>query len=420
MNIGGEARPRAACEDNGNSTEEKVMKRIGSPRRLGAITAAVLAAGALLAASSALSQQQGKLKVGLMLPYTGTYAALGNAITNGFKLAIEENGGKVGGREIEYFVVDDESDPAKAPENANKLIKRDNVDVMVGTVHSGVALAMSKVARDTNTLLIIPNAGADDITGPLCAANVFRTSFSNSQMGIAMGKVMADQKKKTAVTITWKYAAGEESIGGFKESFEAGGGKVTKELFLPFPQVEFQPLLTEIAALKPDVVYAFFAGGGAVKFVKDYAAAGLNKTIPLVGPGFLTDGTLEAQGESAQGLLTTLHYADGLNNPKNNAFRAAYMKAYKIEPDVYAMQGYDAAQLLAVGMNAVKGDTAKRAELVAAMGAAKLDSPRGPLALNRGHNPIHDIYLRKVEGKENKFVSVAVKNLTDPPRGCKL
>jgi branched-chain amino acid transport system substrate-binding protein len=387
--------------------------------RVGAIVAA-FAAGALLAASPALSQQQGKLKVGLMLPYTGTYAALGTAITNGFKLAIAENGGKIAGREIEYYTVDDESDPAKAPDNASKLIKRDNVDVLVGTVHSGVALAMAKVARDNNTLLIIPNAGADDITGPLCAANIFRSSFSNSQMGIAMGKVMAEQTKKTAVTFTWDYAAGKESTGGFKEAFEAGGGKVVKELFLPFPQVEFQSYLTEIASLKPDVVYVFFAGGGAVKFVKDYAAAGLNKTIPLVGPGFLTDGTLDAQGDAAQGLLTTLHYGDGLNIPKNTAFRAAYSKAYGTPPDVYAVQGYDAAQLLIAGMNAVKGDTSKRAELVAAMASAKLDSPRGPMSLTKSHNPIHDIYLRKVEGKENKVMSVAVKNITDPPRGCKL
>jgi len=394
-----------------------MMKTNRTLRRLGAL-AAVIAAGALLPAGSALAQA--KLKVGLMLPYTGTYAALGNTITNGFKLAVAENGGKIAGREIEYFTVDDESDPAKAPENANKLVKRDQVDVMVGTVHSGVALAMAKVARDNNALLIIPNAGADDITGPLCAANIFRTSFSNSQLGIAMGKVMAEQKKKTAVTLTWDYAAGKESTGGFKEAFEAGGGKVIKEMFLPFPQVEFQSYLTEMAALKPDVVYVFFAGGGAVKFVKDYAAAGLPKTIPLVGPGFLTDGTLEAQGEAAQGLLTTLHYGDGLNNPKNNAYRAAYLKAYKIEPDVYSVQGYDAAQLLIAGMNAVKGDVSKRAELVKAMQTAKIDSPRGPLALNRGHNPIHDIYLRKVEGKENKVIGVAVKNLTDPPRGCKL
>jgi branched-chain amino acid transport system substrate-binding protein len=406
---------------NDKCHEEEAMTQFRKSPRFGAFAAAaatIVAAGLFAVAGNAQAPQ--KVKVGLMLPYTGTYAALGNAITNGFKLAIEENGGKIAGRDIEYFVVDDESDPAKAPDNANKLIKRDNVDVMVGTVHSGVALAMSKVARDNNTLLIIPNAGADDITGPLCAANVFRVSFSNSQPGIAMGKVMAEQKKKTAVTITWKYAAGEESIGGFKEGFEAGGGKVVKELFLPFPQVEFQPLLTEIASLKPDVVYAFFAGGGAVKFVKDYAAAGLNKTIPLVGPGFLTDGTLEAQGEAAQGMLTTLHYGDGLNNPKNIAFRAAYMKSYKTEPDVYAMQGYDAAQLLIVGMNAVKGDMSKRAELVKAMEAAKIDSPRGSLALSKSHNPIHDIYLRKVEGKENKVIGVAVKNLTDPPRGCKL
>jgi branched-chain amino acid transport system substrate-binding protein len=412
---------RAPRSGNTKPQEEIPMKRtLNHLRRVGAIAAVAAAAGLLLQAGTALAQQQGKIKVGLMLPYTGTYAALGNSITNAFKLAIDENGGKLGGRAIEYFTVDDESNPAKAPENANKLIKRDEVDVLVGTVHSGVALAMAKVARDTNTLLVIPNAGADDITGPLCAANVFRTSFSNSQMGIAMGKVMAEQKKKTAVTLTWKYAAGDESVGGFKESFEAGGGKVIKELALPFPQVEFQSYLTEIAALKPDVVYVFFAGGGAVKFVKDYAAAGLNKTIPLVGAGFLTDGTLEAQGETAQGLLTTLHYGDGLDNAKNKAFRAAYAKAFKTDPDVYAVQGYDAAQLLIVGMNAVKGDTTKRAELVKAMEAAKLDSPRGPLALNKGHNPIHNIYLRKVEGKENKVIGIAIKDLTDPPRGCKL
>jgi branched-chain amino acid transport system substrate-binding protein len=232
--------------------------------------------------------------------------------------------------------------------------------------------------------------------------------------------VMAEQKKKTAVTLTWKYAAGDESAGGFKEAFEAGGGKVIKELALPFPQVEFQSYLTEIAAMKPDVVYAFFAGGGAVKLVKDYAAAGLNRTIPLVGPGFLTDGTLEAQGDAAQGLLTTLHYGDGINNAKNGAFRAAYAKAFKSDPDVYAVQGYDAAQLLIAGVNAVKGDLTKRAELVKAMETANLDSPRGSFALTKSHNPIHDIYLRKVEGKENKVIGVAVKNLTDPPRGCKL
>lgn len=371
-----------------------------------------------LVASPAFAQE--KVKVGLMLPYTGTFAALGNAITNGFKLAIAEGGGKLGGREIEYVTVDDESDPAKAPENVNKLIKRDKVDVIVGTVHSGVAMAMAKAAKDNNALLLIPNAGQDEITGPMCAPNIIRTSFTNSAAGVAMGKVAAERGHKTAVTLTWKYAAGDQSVGGFKEAFEKGGGKVIKELTLPFPTVEFQPLLTEIASLKPDAVYVFFAGGGAVKLVKDYDAAGLRKTIPLYGAGYLTDGTLPAQGASAEGLLTTLHYADELDNPKNNAFRAAYKKAYNVEPDVYAVQGYDTGQLLAAGTKAVGGDMGKRDALIKAMQTAKIESPRGPFSLSKANNPIQDMYLRRVEGGKNKSIGIAIKAYADPATGCKM
>eukprot|EP01136_Pigoraptor_vietnamica_P001945 Opistho-1_new@29228 len=121
-------------------------------------------------ASAAGAQGTAKLKVGLMLPYSGTYTALGVAIENGFKLYVEQQGGKLAGREIEYFKVDDESDPAKATDNVNKLIKRDNVDVIVGTVHSGVAMAMAKAAKESGTVLIVPNAGADAVTGPMYSA----------------------------------------------------------------------------------------------------------------------------------------------------------------------------------------------------------------------------------------------------------
>lgn len=385
-----------------------------------ALGAALLASAVALGASPAFAQSQAKIKIGLMLPYTGTYAAIGTAIENGFRLYIDEHGGKLGGRELEYSKVDDESDPAKATDNVNKLIKRDNVDVLVGTVHSGVAIAMAKAAKDSRTLLIVPNAGADAVTGAMCAQNIFRSSFSNWQPAFAMGQLAAKKGMKKAVTITWKYAAGEESVAAFKEAFEKGGGQIVKSLTLPFPGVEFQALLTEIAATKPDVVYAFFAGGGAVKFVKDYAAAGLNRTIPLTGPGFLTDGTLDAQGAAAQGMLTTLHYADGLNTPRDNAFRLAYVKAYKLQPDVYAVQGYDAAQMLGIGLAAVKGDVSKKAEFAAALEKAKIESPRGTFTLSKAHNPVQDIYLRRVVGKENKVEGVAIKALADPARGCRM
>lgn len=387
-------------------------------RRQLAATAVALAA--MAAPFAAYTQAAPKLKVGLMLPYTGTFAALGNAIENGFRLQIAETGGKIAGREVEFFKVDDESDPSKATDNVNKLVKRDAVDVLVGTVHSGVAMAMAKVAKDSGTLLIVPNAGADAVTGAMCAPNIFRSSFSNWQPGYAMGEVMAKKGHKKVVTITWKYAAGDESVKGFKEAFEKGGGAVVKELSLPFPNVEFQALLTEIAATKPDAVYTFFAGGGAVKFVKDYAGAGLKKSIPLYGAGFITDGTLEAQGDAADGLFTTLHYADSLETPRDKAFRLAYAKAYKLQPDVYAVQGYDAAQMLSIGLNAVKGDVSKKAEFAAALQKTKIDSPRGAFSLSKAHNPVQDIYLRQVVGKENKLVGVASKGLADPARGCKM
>ncbi len=379
-----------------------------------------LTATALAISGSAAIAQQPPLKVGLMLPATGTFAALGDAIEKGFKLHVQEQGGKLAGREIQYFKVDDESDPSKATDNVNKLIKRDGVDVIVGTVHSGVALAMARAAKESNTLLIVPNAGADAITGPQCAPNIFRSSFSNWQPGYATGVIAAGKGYKRAMTITWNYAAGTETVKGFTEAFEKGGGKVVKDLSLPFPNVEFQALLTEIAAQKPDVVFAFFAGGGAVKFVKDYDGAGLRKTVPLMGSGFLTDGTLEAQGAAAQGLITSLHYGDNIETPRNTAFRNKYAVAYKANPDVYAMQGYDAAQMLAAGLTAVKGDFKQRDALIAAMKKAQIDSPRGKFTLSPQHNPTQDFYIREVKGNYNVVTGVAVKALPDPGRGCKM
>jgi branched-chain amino acid transport system substrate-binding protein len=156
-----------------------------------------------------------------------------------------------------------------------------------------------------------------------------------------------------------------------------------------------------------------------VKFVKDYDAAGLKAKIPLYGNGFLTDGTLQAQGASAQGIYTTLHYADSLDIPKDREFRLSYAKTYKLQPDVYAVQGYDAAQLLDVGLRAVKGDVKAAKPMIAAMEGVTIDSPRGKWKMSRAHNPIQDSYLRQVVGEQNKYVGVAWKALEDPARGCK-
>ena len=398
-----------------------MTSRLPSRRLILSQSAAVIGAASTgLLLPQMVRAQSGKVRVGFMLPYTGTFAQLGVAIENGFRLAINQQGGKLGGREIEYFKVDDESEPSKGIENATKLVQRDKVDVLVGTVHSGVQMGIQKVARDTGVLSLIPNAGVHAATRSLCAPNVFRTSFTNSQPTRALGPAMIAKGHKKAVWITWKYAAGDEAFEGFKESYTAAGGTIIKELGLPFPNVEFQALLTEIAALKPDAVACFFAGGGAAKFIRDYAAAGLKGKIPLYGSGFLTEGVLEAAGPAADGIITTMHYSDSLDTPRNKAFRLAYATAFRSQPDVYAMQGYDTGLLLIQGANAVKGDLNSKPALYKALESAVIDSPRGKWTMSKAHNPVQDIYLRIVENKENKVLGIAAKALADSGAGCKM
>ena len=364
--------------------------------------------------------QVNNLRVVFMRPYTGTYSQLGVAIENGVRMASAEKGGKLGGREIEWFKVDDESEPSKGVENAQKLVQRDKVDVLIGTVHSGVQMGIHKVARDTGVLNLIPNAGVHAATRALCAPNVCRASFTNSQPTMGLGKPMMDKGLKRAVWISWKYAAGDDALEGFKDSYTKAGGTIIKELSLPFPNVEFQALLTEIASLKPDAVACFFAGAGAAKFMKDYAAAGLQGKIPLWGSGFLTEGVLEASGAAAEGVMTTLHYADSLDTPRNKQFRTAYAGQFKLQPDVYAVQGYDSGQLLVQGLAAVKGDMSNKAALYKALETTVIDSPRGKWTMSKAHNPIQDIYLRVVEKGDNKVLGVAAKALADSGAGCKM
>lgn len=364
--------------------------------------------------------QANPVKLGLLLPYTGTYAPLGINITDALKLRLAEAGNKLGGRPVEIVQLDSEADPAKAPANTVKLITGEKVDFLIGPVHSGVAMAMCKIAREEGTMTVVANAGANAVTRAMCAPNIFRTSFSNWQANAPMGKVMAEAGHKNVVTMSWNYAAGQEMLDAFTEGFKARGGTVVKQMLVPFPDVEFQAQLTEIASLKPDAVFVFFSGGGAVKFLKDYAASGLKASTPLYGPGFVTDGTLEGAGPAAEGIKTTLHYADDLDTPLNQTFRAAFKKATSREADVFAVQGYDTGTLLVAAMGAVEGDLGAKKELISSMEKTEIASPRGKFTFSKAHNPIQDIYLREAKAGENHWIATAEKAVNDPGTGCKM
>ena len=362
------------------------------------------------------------IRIGLMLPFTGVYATLGENIAAGLELRLKTLGDRLGGRPYEIIRTDSEANPAKAIDNATKLVKGKEVDFVVGPVHSGVAMAMTKVMeKSPKTIMLCPNAGANDLTRGACAPNIFRTSFSNWQTGYSMGAELFKRGHKRIVTLTWKYAAGQEMMSALLEGYaQAGGGEAQEQLWVDFPNTEFQPVLTRIAALKPDAVFAFFSGAGAVKFIRDYAAAIDRSVIPLYGTGFLTEGVLDAVGDAAEGIVTTMHWAETLDTPENKLFMGDFRKATRHQADVFAVQGWDTGTVLYKAIDLVKGDTGATTALIKAMEETQIIGPRGTWTFSKSHNPIQDFYLRRVEKGRNQVLGVAVPKLEDPGIGCKL
>ena len=359
------------------------------------------------------------IKIGIFLPYTGTYAKLGSNIKDALILKIEENGGGVSGRKVEFVNIDSEMNVSKSTERINKLILRDKVDFLVGPVHSGIGMNMARIARKSGTILIVPNAGANEITGKFCAPNIFRTSFSSWQTAYPAGKVLLEDGMKRVVLIYWNYAFGKQTADAFRESFEKGGGRIIADIPTPFPKSEFQSFFTKIAALEPDAVFTFYSGGGAIQFMKDFKRAGLNRRIKLYST-FLTEGTAKAAGDASEGIRSTLHYATTLKNSMNERFKSVFLKKTGQEADVFAVQGYDAGELIIQGLKRTGGDTVSQKRLIEAMESSKIQSPRGEITFSKAHNPIQDIYLREVINGENEMIKIAMEKVNDPALGCEL
>ena len=265
--------------------------------------------------------------MGLLVPLAGVYASLGEDMRAGWELWLAENGGKLGGREVETVVADEGDGPETAIPALQKLLQRDKVDAVVGIVSSAVALGAQDLVNRSKKLLIIANAGANGITGEGTSNYIWRTSFTNSQVAFAMGQHLAKSgDAKRVYTIAPDYAAGAESVAGFVSAYKEGGGKSAGNAKPPFQTTsDYEPYLSRIRRSNADGTYCFFAGSEAVNFVKQYGQFGLSDRIPLFGAGFLTEGgVLKAQGKAAEGVQTALHYAASLDNEANTAFAEAY------------------------------------------------------------------------------------------------
>lgn len=369
-----------------------------------------LSAG-ILALGLCAAQAQEPLKIGVVSVLTGPQAALGQQLRDGFQLAIDQNGGKLGGVPVQVTVIDDELKPDVAVGKVRSFVEGGKVDFVVGPIFSNILGAIAKPVLDSGAFLISPNAGPSTLAGKACHQNFFVTSYQNDQVHEVLGKYAQDQGFKKAYIMAPNYQAGKDSLAGFKRYFK---GEVLDEVYVPLTSLDFSAELAKIAAAKPDVVFAFMPGGLGVNLVKQWSQAGLQGKIPFLSAFTVDESTLPAQQDAAVGLFGGMTWAPNLDNPQNKKFVTAYEAAYKIVPGSYAMQAYDAALLIDSAVKAA-GGTADKDKLRAAIKKADFTSLRGKFKFNTNGYPIQDFYLVKVAKRaDGKFqTEIAQKVFTD-------
>jgi branched-chain amino acid transport system substrate-binding protein len=354
----------------------------------------------------------GTVRVGLVIPQAGVYTPLGEDMQQGWELWLDQNDGKMAGYTVETEIADEGEGPDTGVPAVQRLLTEGNVDAMVGIVNSATALGVAEQVTEAETPLIIANAGAGAITKDAASPFVWRTSFTNAQVAAAMGEHLAAEGIGPVYVMAPDYAAGQEVVAGFTEAFEAGGGTLAGQALTPFGTTQdFQPFLSGVQSSGAAATFAFYAGGEAVSFVQQYAEFGLKDSVPLYGSGFLTEGSvLDAQGEAAVGVRTSLHYSTEVDNEANAEFVQAYQEAYDELPTVYAVQAYDAANVLARALEDA-GDLDGAAITDALDGLGEIDdSPRGPWSFN-GQTPEQSIYLREVSEDGGTLVNSVVTDL---------
>jgi len=353
------------------------------------------------------------VKVGLVVPQSGVYAALGTDMQRGWELWLADNGGKFGDYTVETVIADEGETPQTGVPAVQKVLQSDGVDVVVGLVNSATALGVRDLFTESKKLLIVTNAGAEAVTSTARTPYIWRSSFTNGQIAAAMGAHLAQSGFSEGVyAIAPDYAAGTEVITAFTKAFETGGGRVVGQAKPPFGTTsDYQPFLTGIQDSGARATFCFFSGAEAITFVRQYAQFGLATSIPLYGSGFLTEGNvLPQQGDAALGVQTTLHYTDQLDNPANRSFVEAYTAAHGEPPSCFSVQTWDAANAL---NRALQGGTALDGDALAvALGGLGTieDSPRGPWTFEN-QTPRQNIYLRRVENSGGTLVNAVVQDL---------
>lgn len=348
------------------------------------------------------------VKIGFLSTFSGPGAALGADQYDGFMLAVEQEGGRLGGIEVAVVKGDDEMKPDKGVQIARQFLMRDNVDIVTGVVFSNVMMAVHRPITSEKTFLIGSNAGPSPIAGADCSPYFFSTSWNNDQLHEAAGELMNRMNIKRVYLLAPNYQAGKDALEGFKRTYQ---GAVVDETLSQINQADYSVEISAVMAEQPDAIYTFYPGGMGVNFTKQYQQAGLMQKIPMVSTSSIDGTTLPALKESALGAITSSPYAPDLDNAANKEFAEAYRKKYEREPSLYAAQSYDAARLIASALRQTGGDVDDKEKFRAALKAARFESVRGYFAFNSNQFPISSFYRVDVVKNEKGQPALSNKGL---------
>lgn len=372
------------------------------------VSACVLAAGPAGAAD--------KLKVGVLVTLSGPNATMGTQVRDGFNLAVEEVGGKLGGLPTEILLVDDQQKPDYARQATSKLIESDQVDVLVGALFSNVLNAVLPLTSQAKIPLIGASGAPSSVAGADCSPYFFSSSWQGDTLAEAMGIALQEKGIKRLYVMVPNFPGGKEVVAGIKRYFK---GTIIGEIYTPLNQLDFAAELAQLRAAKPEAAFVFYPGGLGIQFVKQYVQAGLKESIPLYTAYTIDASTLPAMGDAAVGVATSEFWGASLENPANRRFVESFRHKYNYPASSYAVQGYDAARLLDSAVRKVAGKVEDRAALVAALKMADFASVRGNFKYNNNQFPIQDLYLGEVAKDGNgkpamRLVRKVLANHGDP------
>jgi branched-chain amino acid transport system substrate-binding protein len=359
-----------------------------------------LATLALAAASAAHAAPSQEIRIGFLGTLSGPSADVGRDQLDGFQMALDQLGGKFANVPVTLLKEDDQQKPEVALVSAAKLLEKDKVDVVTGLTFANVVMALQSKVGSTDVPFVGSVAGPSPTAGAQCKPNLFVTSWQSDSPAEVVGKYLTDKGVKRIIALTPNFVGGRDKVAGLKRFYK---GEV-EEIYTPLNQMDYSAVLTQISALQPDAIYAFYPGGLAVTFMRQFQQSGLLGKIPLYTSNTIEGSTLPAMGTAAVGAIIGDTWTAGTNSPRSRQFVATFEKKYGRMPSAYAAFSYDAAFLIDAAVQKLKGDVSDKKVLTKAIATAQFISVRGDFRFGPNNYPVQDYHIYQVASEGGRPV----------------